>query len=156
MPPAVTLTLPASTFRGGDKFSFTARVDSTSAYLYLYSVDSAGQVVQLLPNRTGSSTQPLVEQILRVSAGQTISFPSADDRFFLITTDPAGPSTLVAFASVKPLNLDALRTYPSANATFAQVKVTGLNALSAGLKVAADAQPGNLYAQTTAAFTVVR
>ena len=154
--PTVTLALPASTLRAGDNLALTTSVDRTSAYLYLYSVDPAGQIQQLLPNRTGSATKPLPEQPFLVEAGQTIAFPSKDARFSVFVEGPPGTSTLVAFASVQPLNLDALRTYPSTSDTFAQMNIAGFNALSEGLKMAADALPGNLYAQTTAAFTVVK
>jgi len=154
-PLTVVLALPASTLKVGDEFTFTASVDGTRAYLYLYAVNPAGQINQLLPNRTGSAAQPRSEQPFLAEAGQTIAVPPADARFS-ISVDDVGMSTLVAFASAKPLNLDALRTYSSASDTFPQMKVAGLSALSAGLKVSADAQPGNLYAQTTAAFTVMR
>lgn len=82
--------------------------------------------------------------------------PSAGASFSLFVDDTLGTSTLVAFAGVKPLNLDALRSYASDGDHFAQMKVTGLSALRAGLNVAANAQPGNLYAQTAAEYTVLK
>lgn len=82
--------------------------------------------------------------------------PPANARYSFLAYAPLGTYTLLAFASVKPLNLDALRSYGADSDNFPQMKVTGLSALSAGLTVAANAQPGNVYAQTTAEYTVVQ
>ncbi len=146
--PVVLLTTPRLTLAFNDRLTLTASVAETGGFLYVYLIDPAGEVNQLLPNRAGAAND------LRVDAGQVVAFPPADARFFVIATAPAGRATLLAFASARALNLAAISAYATADAQFADGRITGLDALSAALKLAADAQPGNLYNETRLSLTI--
>ena len=111
----------------------------------VFVVDPEGRVDQLLPNRTAAGSP--VAPDLRVNANQVIAFPPTDAKFIVETEPPLGQYTVLAFASAKPPNLDAISSYMDSNSWFATSKVSGLDALSAALELAADAQPGNLYSE---------
>ena len=150
--PVVSLALPAAQLNVGGRLALTASVANISCSLYIFFVDPAGQADQLLPNRTGPAS-PLAPD-LRVDAGQVVAFPPTDARFTIVTTPPLGQYTVLAFASAKPLNLDAISSYATPNTPFATSKVSGLEPLSAALKLAADAQPGNLYSEARVPLSI--
>ena len=147
-PPAIALSLPASSFPVLTRFTFTATLGPADAYLYAFFVDAQGGVAQLLPNRYDSAPGDVSHP-----AGEVVTFPPADARYYVLTDGTTGPATLLAFVSTAPLNLGAVSAYEGQN-PFATAKVSGLEPLSAALKVAADSLPGTLYAETRAAFTV--
>ncbi|UCH25543.1 MAG: PEGA domain-containing protein [Trueperaceae bacterium] len=93
----------------GERISIGVRV-SESSFVYLYSVKSNGQVVQILPNR--------FDQDNFVRAGETRRFPPSGARYSFTVDGPRGVDKVIAVASRSRLNTDRLARF-EANASFA-------------------------------------
>ncbi len=94
----------------GDMVTFSARAD-TDGYLTLVDLGTDGSVTVLFPNP--------YERDNRVSAGQTISFPSARMDFEIVAQPPAGRGMVRAFITPEPLDLPTSDDFTTGGAAFA-------------------------------------
>ena len=94
----------------GDMVTFSARADS-DGYLTLVDLGTDGSVTVLFPNP--------YEPDNRVSAGQTISFPSARMDFEIVAQPPAGRGMVRAFITPEPLDLPSSEDFTTGDVMFA-------------------------------------
>ena len=133
------------TYRIGDQIALDATVNR-DAYVYLFDVDPAGVVTQILPNRLSSSNF--------VKAGTSVRFPAPGDRFQYNVSGPAGQSKVLALASLTPLNLDQISEFKSAQESFAVVKGSGQAGLAQALSIVVNPLPQNSWMTDTAFYNV--
>jgi serine/threonine protein kinase len=87
--------------RAGDQFRIEARV-SPASYLYLFWIDTEGQVLPVYPWEPGKwGTRPAEE-----SPRDELHLPPRDDRGYRITGERGGMETLLLLARPSPLDLD--------------------------------------------------
>jgi hypothetical protein len=96
-------------YQVGERISIGVRV-TESSFVYLYSVKSNGQVVQILPNRFDRDNF--------IRAGETRFFPPSGARYSFTVDGPRGIDKVIAVASRSSLNTDRLARF-EANASFA-------------------------------------
>lgn len=85
----------------GEAITISVRPNQ-DAYIYLFDINSYGQITQLLPNRLAGG------QNNYVSAGQTRTFPAMNEGFNFTVSGPAGSDQVIALASRTPLNTSQL------------------------------------------------
>ncbi len=103
----------------GEKLQISVSVNQ-DAYVYAFNITATNEVVVLLPNGLSNGT-PLLK------AGETRSFPGANDKYTLDIAAPYGQEKIFALASKTPLNLSAIiPQVTSGGFTQATVPGTGL------------------------------
>ncbi|MDO4246308.1 MAG: PEGA domain-containing protein [Deinococcus sp.] len=118
------------------------------AYVYLFNVDSSGEVVQILPNRLSNSGGNFVK------ANTTVTFPAANDQFTFNVAGPVGLNKVLALASLTPLNLDQITSFKSAQDQFATAATKGQDKLAQALSIVVNPLPQNSWVSDTAFFSV--
>jgi hypothetical protein len=108
----VTLSMEAgkTSFGIGETVSFHATAER-DGYLTLVDLGTDGKVVMLFPN----AHQPA----MKISAGQTLSFPSEEMGFELQIFPPAGRGLVRAFVTPEPLDVPMEGEYPEGDERFA-------------------------------------
>lgn len=132
-------------YRVGEPISVEASVNR-DAYLYLFDVDAAGVVTQILPNRLSSANF--------VKAGTSVRFPASGDRFAYNVEGPAGQSKVLALASLTPLNLEQISSFKTSQEAFATVKGSGQAGLAQALSIVVNPLPQNSWVTATAFYNV--
>lgn len=127
------------------KLSTTVNRD---AYVYLFNVDSTGEVTQILPNRLSDSGGNFVK------ANTTVTFPAADDQFVFNVGGPVGLNKVLALASLTPLNLDQITSFKTAQDQFATASTRGQDQLAQALSIVVNPLPQNSWVSDTAFFSV--
>lgn len=89
------------TYSIGEAITISVRPNQ-DAYVYLFNINSYGQIVQLLPNRLPGGQNNYVR------AGQTRTFPAGNEGFNYTVEGPAGNDQIIALASRTPLNTSQL------------------------------------------------
>lgn len=130
----------------GETIRIFTSVDS-DAYVYLFSLNAAGKITQILPNRLGGSN------FLR--GGTVRAFPGAGDNFVFNVAAPYGQNRVLALASKTPLNLSQLSDFSSGQA-FADVRTSGSEGLAQALSIVVNPVPQQQWNSATAFFNVVR
>lgn len=133
------------TYRPGEQVRITARVNQ-DAYVYLFSLDAAGNVTQLLPNRLHAANF--------LKANTTVTFPAAGAPFVFNVGQDLGLNKVLALASASPLNLGDLSSFRSAQDTFAAVSARGQQGLAQALSIVVNPLPPRTWVTDTAQFTV--
>jgi len=100
-----------TSFGIGEKVSFHATSDR-DGYLTLVDLGTDGTVVMLFPNQH----QPA----MRITAGETLSFPTEEMGFDLQIFPPAGRGMVRAFVTPEPLDIPMVGEYPEGDESFAQ------------------------------------
>ncbi|MDB5046580.1 MAG: S-layer protein [Deinococcus sp.] len=118
------------------------------AYVYLFNLDSSGEVTQILPNRI-SGNEALVK------ANTTRVFPAAGDNFTFSVDGPIGLNKVLALASLTPLNLDQISSFKTQQDQFATVSAKGQDKLAQALSIVVNPLPQNSWVSDTAFFNVV-
>ncbi|MDR6218908.1 DUF4384 domain-containing protein [Deinococcus soli (ex Cha et al. 2016)] len=133
------------TYRPGENVRITARVNQ-DAYVYLFSLDAAGNVTQLLPNRLHTANF--------LKANTAVTFPAASAPFAFNVGQDLGLNKVLALASASPLNLSDLSTFRSAQDNFAAVSARGQQGLAQALSIVVNPLPPRSWVTDTAQFTV--
>lgn len=130
----------------GETIRIFTSVDS-DAYVYLFNLNAAGQVTQILPNRLGGSN------FLR--AGTVRAFPGQGDNFVFNVAAPYGQNQVFALASRTELNLSQISDFTSGQA-FANVRPSGSEGLAQALSIVVNPVPQQQWNSAVAFFNVVR
>ena len=133
-------------YRVGENISITTSVNR-DAYVYLFNVDSTGEVSQILPNRIQGGGN-------FVKANTTAVFPAAGAGFTYSVDGQVGLNKVLALASTTELNLDQLSTF-SGQDQFATVNAKGQDGLAQALSIVVNPIPQNTWVSDTAFFSVV-
>ncbi|MGX9686738.1 PEGA domain-containing protein [Deinococcus wulumuqiensis] len=118
------------------------------AYVYLFNVDSSGEVTQILPNRLSNSGGNFVK------ANTTVSFPAQGDNFTFNVAGPVGLNKVLALASLEPLNLDQITSFKTTQDQFATASTRGQDQLAQALSIVVNPIPQNSWVSDTAFFSV--
>ncbi|GGJ29064.1 DUF4384 domain-containing protein [Deinococcus roseus] len=109
-----------ATYVPGEKVQIKATVNE-DAYLYIFSVDVAGEVTQIFPNDYAGDNF--------VAGGQTVSLPGANDDYTLETDSDIGVGKVFAVASRNPLDFNDILDIKQ-NAAFAVYSGGGQDAFA--------------------------
>ncbi|UQN06401.1 DUF4384 domain-containing protein [Deinococcus sp. QL22] len=118
------------------------------AYVYLFNIDSSGDVTQILPNRI-SGNEALVK------ANTTRVFPAAGDNFTFSVDGPIGLNKVLALASLTPLDLNQISSFKTQQDQFATVAAKGQDRLAQALSIVVNPLPQNSWVSDTAFFNVI-
>src|SRR5690606_29237439 len=94
------------TYAVGEPITVGVRT-SEGGYVYLFSVSSTGEVVQILPNRFAEGRDAFL------AAGETRYFPPAGARYTFAVDAPGGLAKVIAVASRQPLDTRTLASFGS-------------------------------------------
>ncbi len=118
------------------------------AYVYLFSIDAAGSVDLILPNRFAGGAEFM-------RGGETKQFPPQGANWQLNITAPYGQDQLLVVASKRQLNLSEIATFKNGQ-SFATVNpsIQGSSGLARPLAVVVSPLPAQDWVTTTAQFQV--
>ena len=133
-------------YRVGEKITLNVQTNQ-DAYVYLFNVDAAGKIDQILPNRFASGAN-------FVKANTVKSFPAAGDAYTFDIAAPFGLNKVLALASKTELNLGDLSTFSSAQNSFGQVNAQGQQQLAQALSIVVNPVPQNSWVTDTALYNV--
>lgn len=137
----------APNYRVGEPISISTTVNR-DAYVYLFNVDSTGEVTQILPNRLQGGGN-------FVKANTTAVFPASGSGFTFNVDGQSGLNKVLALASTTELNLDQLSTFKSSQDQFATVNARGQDGLAQALSIVVNPIAQNTWTSDTAFFNVV-
>ncbi len=132
-------------YRVGDNVQISATVNQ-DAYVYLFDIDAAGKVTQILPNRFNSGANFL-------KANTTKVFPAAGDTYSFTIDGPLGLNKVLAVASKTELNLNNISEFQN-NSQFATGRVEGQQQLAQALSIVVNPLPQNTWVSDTALYSV--
>jgi len=132
-------------YEPGESIQIGVRV-SEDAYVYLFNVESDGNIQQILPNNYDSSGQ---DNYLR--AGQTKYFPPEGATYQFEVDGPEGLDKVIAVASREPLDTSQLADFEESG--FASSNI-GQEAFSERLSVIVEPLPQEDWTTDTALFYV--
>ncbi|WP_407569322.1 DUF4384 domain-containing protein [Deinococcus altitudinis] len=133
------------TYASGDKIQvFVA--PTQDAYVYLFNVQTDGQITQILPNRFSRAEL--------IKANTVKAFPGPGDKFTYNIAGPSGVNKVLAVASSTPLNLSQLSSFKTAQDTFATVTVRGQEGLAQALSIVVTPVKDNAWVTDTAQYAV--
>ncbi len=133
-------------YRIGDNVRISATVNQ-DAYVYLFDIDAAGKVTQILPNRFQSGANFL-------KANTTKVFPAAGDSYSFSIDGPQGLNKVLAVASKTELNLSNISEFQNGQ-QFATGRVEGQQQLAQALSIVVNPLPQNTWVSDTALYSVV-
>ncbi|GEM46802.1 PEGA domain-containing protein [Deinococcus cellulosilyticus] len=122
-----------ATYTPGERVTIKASVNEDS-YLYVFSVDVAGEVTQIFPNEYASDNF--------VEGGQTVTLPSEGDSYTLETDDDIGVGKVFAVASRDPLDFTDILDIKN-NAVFAVYSGGGQEAFAREVSGILNSIPDN-------------
>jgi Domain of unknown function (DUF4384)/PEGA domain len=134
-----------ASYRVGDSVKISASVNQ-DAYVYLFDIDAAGKITQILPNRFNSGANFL-------KANTTKVFPAAGDNYSFSIDGPLGLNKVLAVASKTELNLGNISQFGSGE-QFATGKVEGQQQLAQALSIVVTPLPQNSWVSDTALYSV--
>ena len=132
-------------YRVGDNVQISATVNQ-DAYVYLFDIDAAGKVTQILPNRFNSGANFL-------KANTTKVFPAAGDSYSFTIDGPLGLNKVLAVASKTELNLSNISQFQN-NSQFATGRVECQQQLAQALSIVVNPLPQNTWVSDTALYSV--
>ncbi|WP_456830049.1 DUF4384 domain-containing protein [Deinococcus sp. UYEF24] len=133
------------TYASGDKIQvFVA--PTQDAYVYLFNVQTDGQITQILPNRFSRAEL--------IKANTVKAFPGPGDKFTYNIAGPSGVNKVLALASSTPLNLSQLSSFKNTQDTFATVTVRGQEGLAQALSIVVTPVKDNAWVTDTAQYAV--
>lgn len=133
--------------RIGQRLTFQVRSVNTTQPLHLavFIETPDGRIEQILPNRLAGG-QPMLRP------GETLTYPANGASYVLTVDGTAGTNTVLAYATPKPLNLDGISDYGSADVAFATVRRQGKGEVEASFTAILRLHNPGLYYLTK--FTV--
>lgn len=134
-----------ASYRIGDTVQISASVNQ-DAYVYLFDIDAAGKITQILPNRYNSGAN-------FVKANTTKVFPAPGDAYSFTIDGPVGLNKVLAVASKIELNLDNISQFQN-NDQFATARVEGQQQLAQALSIVVNPLPQNSWVSDTALYSV--
>lgn len=134
-----------ASYRVGENVRISASVNQ-DAYVYLFDIDAAGKITQILPNRFQSGANFL-------KANTTKVFPAAGDTYSFSIAGPFGLNKVLAVASKTELNLSNISQFQSGQ-QFATGRVQGQQQLAQALSIVVNPLPQNTWVSDTALYSV--
>ncbi|ADY25809.1 PEGA domain protein [Deinococcus proteolyticus MRP] len=134
------------TYRVGEGIRLSVKTNR-DAYVYLFNVDAAGKVSQILPNRLDQG-----DSFVRANTVKT--FPPANAAYTFDVEGPAGLNKVLALASLNELSLNDISRFATAQSQFADVNVNGQERLAQALSIVVNPLPQNSWVSDTAFFDV--
>ena len=134
-----------ASYRVGDNVRISASVNQ-DAYVYLFDIDAAGKITQILPNKFTSGANFLKANTSKV-------FPAAGDNYSFSIDGPLGLNKVLAVASKTELNLGNISQFNSGE-QFATGKVEGQQQLAQALSIVVSPLPQNSWVSDTALYSV--
>lgn len=131
-----------ATYVPGEKVQIKASVNE-DAYLYLFSVDVAGNITQIFPNEYANDNF--------VQGGQTITLPRADDPYTFETDKDLGVSKVFGVASRDPLDFTDILDIKN-NAVFAVYSGGGQDAFAREVSGVLNSIPDNSWNSSTVVY----
>ena len=119
---------------------------SADAYVYLFNVQTDGQITQILPNRFNGAEL--------VKANTVKAFPGPGDKFTYNIAGPSGVNKVLALASSVALNLSQLSSFRTAQDTFATVSVSGQDRLAQALSIVVNPVKDDAWVTDTVQYAV--
>ena len=118
------------------------------AYVYLFSVSAAGEIVQILPNRYDA-----VGRDNFVRAGTTRTFPPPGARYDFVVEAPSGLAKVIAVASRRELDTRTLASFESERALMASSRL-GEESFARALAIVVEPLPQESWVTSTALYYV--
>jgi hypothetical protein len=137
----------APAYRVGEEIRIGVRV-AEDAYVYLFSVGSAGEVVQILPNRFDEAGR---NNFMR--AGTTRTFPPQGARYAFTVDPPMGLAKVIAVASKQPLDTRQLAQFRSER-DFQATSQIGEEGFARALSIVVRPLPQDEWVTSTALYWV--
>ncbi len=134
-------------YRAGEPIRISTTVNR-DAYVYLFNIDSTGEVNQILPNRIDGGSN-------FVKANTTAVFPAAGSSFTFNVDGQPGLNKVLALASTTELNLDQISSFKTGQDQFATVNAKGQDGLAQALSIVVNPVAQNSWVSDTAFFNVV-
>jgi len=131
-----------ATYTPGERVTIKASVNE-DAYLYVFSVDVAGEVTQIFPNDYASDNF--------VEGGQTVTLPAQGDNYTLETDDDIGVGKVFAVASRDPLDFTDILDIQN-NAVFAVYSGGGQDAFAREVSGILNSIPDNDWTSSVALY----
>ncbi|GGJ22030.1 DUF4384 domain-containing protein [Deinococcus roseus] len=130
----------------GENIHIFTRVNQ-DAYVYLFNIDSDGQIDMILPNGYDSGDN-------FVQANTTKVFPGRNDPFEYEIAAPYGINKVLALASLEPLNLRTLTRFQNEQNTFATITIRGEMPFARKLSIIIQPLPQQDWVSDTARYNV--
>lgn len=121
---------------------------SEDSYVYLFNINSQGEVTQIIPNRIDQAGE---NNFLR--AGETKTFPPEGARYNFEVHGPRGLDKVIAVASREPLDTDQLAQFEEAN-DFATAQFQQEEQFAETLSIVVRPLPPEDWVSDTALFYV--
>jgi hypothetical protein len=134
-------------YRVGESIQIGVRV-SEDAYVYLFSVSSAGEIVQILPNRFDAAGRDNF-----VRGGSTRLFPPQGARYSFAVDPPTGLAKVIAVASRRQLDTRTLAAFRT-EADFQATSRLGEDAFARALSIVVQPLPQEDWVTSTALYYV--
>ncbi len=143
----------ASDYYVGEKIKLNVKVNQ-DAYVYLFDVNSSGDVVQILPNRLQNGGNLLKANEQRV-------FPDASrgDRYNFDVSAPYGLSKVLALASKTPLDLEQINEFKNGRdlgGGLTEITISTNNGLAQALSIVVSPVGDRNWTSDTAFYNVVQ
>jgi hypothetical protein len=134
-------------YRVGEPIRVGVRV-SDDAYVYLFSVGAAGEIVQILPNRLDAAGRDTF-----LPAGASRTFPPPDARYAFAVEPPSGLAKVIAVASRRPLDTSTLAAFASERDLLASSQL-GEDGFARALSIVVQPLPQASWVTATALYHV--
>jgi hypothetical protein len=134
-------------YRVGEEIRIGVRV-AEDAFVYLFSVSSSGEVVQILPNRFDDAGR---DNFMR--AGQTRTFPPQGARYAFTVDPPTGLAKVIAVASKRQLDTRQLAQFRTER-DFQATSQIGEEGFARALSIVVRPLPQDEWVTSTALYWV--
>ena len=133
-----------STYRVGDQIRISVSVNR-NAYVYLFNINSSGEVNLILPNAYAGGASYLY-------ANEVRTFPASNAGFRFTVDGPSGIDRVLAVASSEPLDMSTL--YSAAGGGFYDVQVQGQQNLARALSIVVEPVPARAWVTASIQYYV--
>ncbi len=133
------------TYLVGENIKISVSVNQ-DAYVYLFSIDAAGAVSMILPNRLSGGSEFM-------RGGETRQFPPTGATWTLTIEGNGGQEQVLAVASKRQLNMSDIATFQN-NQPFATSTVQGPSGLARPLAIVVSPLPPQDWVTTTTTYNV--
>jgi hypothetical protein len=137
----------APSYGVGEEIQIGVRV-SEDAFVYLFSVSAAGEIVQILPNRYDAAGRDNF-----VRAGSTRLFPPQGARYSFVIDPPQGLAKVIAVASKRELDTRTLASFASERDFTASSRL-GEDGFARALSIVVEPLPQESWVTATALYYV--
>jgi hypothetical protein len=137
----------APSYGVGEEIQIGVRV-SEDAFVYLFSVSAAGEIVQIVPNRYDAAGRDNF-----VRAGSTRLFPPQGARYSFVIDPPQGLAKVIAVASKRELDTRTLASFASERDFTASSRL-GEDGFARALSIVVEPLPQESWVTATALYYV--